>query len=72
MIQLFQLSSNTLVKLVMTGVTTWPQQDLTIPLYQQISLYLHSLIHLEISLIYPTELISIFKSCSLLVYLRAG
>ena len=45
-------------------------QDL-IPLYQQIPLYLHSLIHLKIPIIYPTELISIFNSCSQLVYLSS-
>ena len=38
--------------------------------YQQIPLYLHSLIHLEIPIIYPTELIPIFKSCPQLIYLN--
>jgi hypothetical protein len=63
LIQLFQSSSNTLTKLVIIGITIG--QDLI----QQIPLYLYSLIHLEIPTINPTELISIFNSCSQLVYL---
>ena len=73
-IQLFQLFSNTLVKLIIADCNTLePYPDIENlmmgSLYQQVSLHLHSLIHLEVPLIYPTELISIFKSCSQLVYL---
>ena len=67
LIRLFESSSNSLTKLVINVGENKSQKFVRIP--QQIPLYLHSLNHLELPKILPTELISIFKSCTKLVYL---
>ena len=66
---LFQSSSNTLTKL---EINHCGRQDIT-QLFQQIPFYLHSLNHLVLySRIFQTELISILKSCTKLVYLKVN
>ncbi|RIA90044.1 hypothetical protein C1645_876368 [Glomus cerebriforme] len=65
LVQLIQSFSNNLIKLV---INDKQMNDFTL-LYQQIPLYLHSLTHLELPKILPSELISIFLSCTKLVYL---
>ncbi|RIA96294.1 hypothetical protein C1645_815614 [Glomus cerebriforme] len=67
LIQLIQSFSSNLTKLVITYIRRI--NNLT-QLYQQIPIYLHSLIHLELPTISTSELISIFKSCTKLVYLK--
>ncbi|GBB97487.1 hypothetical protein RclHR1_00030044 [Rhizophagus clarus] len=64
LVQLIQSSSSTLTKLVINYKKSDCQS-----IHRQIPLHLNSLIHLNLSKIYPDELILIFKSCTRLVYL---
>ncbi|RIA95174.1 hypothetical protein C1645_872927 [Glomus cerebriforme] len=66
LIQLIQSSSNTLIKLI---INYGRSSNQVCQLFQPISRYLNSLTHLVLPKIYPSELISIFKSCSQLFYL---
>ncbi|CAB4428482.1 unnamed protein product [Rhizophagus irregularis] len=68
LIQLIKLSFKNLIKLILYYKR---EQDQGFQLINHISLYSHSLLHLELPKIFPNELISIFKSCNKLVYLSA-
>ncbi|GBB97498.1 hypothetical protein RclHR1_00030055 [Rhizophagus clarus] len=68
LIQLIKFSFKDLIKLVLYYKR---EQDQGFRLIENISLYSHSLIHLELPKIFPNELISIFKSCIKLIYLSA-
>ncbi|GBB97494.1 hypothetical protein RclHR1_00030051 [Rhizophagus clarus] len=65
LIQLIRSSSNTLTKLTLNYNISKDDDQLT----QQIPFYLHSLIHLELPKVFPDILISIFESCTKLIYL---
>jgi hypothetical protein len=65
--QLIQSSSATLNKLIVNYQRINEQECQS--LFQQISIHLKSLIYLDLTEIYPDELILIFKSCTQLVYL---
>ncbi|RGB37554.1 hypothetical protein C1646_756717 [Rhizophagus diaphanus] len=66
LIKIIQSSSNTLTKLII-NYGRINNQDCQ--LFNQISTYSNSLIHLELPKIFPSELISIIKSCDQLQYL---
>jgi hypothetical protein len=66
LVRLIQSSSNTLTKLILNY-----DRSVGDHLIQQIPLYLHSLIHLGLPKVLPDVLISIFKSCTRLIYLSA-
>ncbi|CAB4428483.1 unnamed protein product [Rhizophagus irregularis] len=68
--QLFQSSPDTLTKLILNynKINAKHSSKLT----QQIPLYLHSLIHLELRIITIEQLINIFKSCIELTYLNVA
>ncbi|PKY50478.1 hypothetical protein RhiirA4_466985 [Rhizophagus irregularis] len=65
--QLIQSSSTTLKKLIINYQRINGQDCQS--LFKQIPLHLKSLIHLELTEIYPDELIFIFESCTQLVYI---
>ncbi|RIA80550.1 hypothetical protein C1645_838505 [Glomus cerebriforme] len=66
LIQLIQSSSNTLIKLIVNYGRRERQRT---QLFKQIPTYLKSLVHLDLPKTYPDELISIFGSCTKLIYL---
>ncbi|RIA80551.1 hypothetical protein C1645_792280 [Glomus cerebriforme] len=66
LIQLIQSSSNTLTKLI---IYYGRRERQLAQLFRQIPIYLRSLIHLDLPKTYPDELISIFGSCTKLIYL---
>ncbi|CAB5197553.1 unnamed protein product [Rhizophagus irregularis] len=66
LIQLIRSSSNTLTKLILKYV-----EDIDDQIVQQVPLYLHSIIHLEIPKVCPDLLTNIFESCTELIYLSA-
>ncbi|RIA92183.1 hypothetical protein C1645_765807 [Glomus cerebriforme] len=65
LVQLIKSSSNTLNKLVIK----FKRVNEFNLIFKQIPIYLSSLIYLDLPTIFPDELISIFKSCTKLVFL---
>ncbi|CAG8509691.1 3292_t:CDS:1 [Funneliformis caledonium] len=67
--QIFQYTSNSLKKLVLDYKREFGQ---ALQVTKLIALHLHSLNHLVLPKLYPTELITILKSCTELVYISIG